>query len=190
MKINQHELIGELLNMTNQATDSVKKFRELSLQELNFKSNAGEWSILECIEHLNLYGNFYLPEIEKQLLKSKTANEVPVFRSGILGNYFVNVIKADSGKKMKATKNMAPANSQLTITTIDRFLKQLEKFKSLLHQSKKADLNKVKTAISLTKFVKLRLGDTLRFLAFHNERHILQAQRIVDKKRAASQTLK
>jgi hypothetical protein len=45
-------------------------------------------------------------------------------------------------------------------------------------KAQKVDLTKVKTAISLSKFIKLRLGDTLRFLVYHNERHILQAQGI------------
>lgn len=46
----------------------------------------------------------------------------------------------------------------------------------LLELAKNADLVKVKTSISLTKLIKLRLGDTFRFLVNHIERHVLQAQ--------------
>ena len=88
------------------------------------------------------------------------------------------MIKASNTKKIKATKQMDSTGSDLNISTINQFIKQLEWLDSLLIKAENADLTKVKTSISLTKLIKLRLGDTLRFLVYHNERHILQAKRI------------
>ena len=82
---------------------------------------------------------------------------------------------------MKTPKDKDPINSTLTVTTIDRLLKQLERLRILLNQSRTANLTKLKTPISLTNFIKLRLGDTLRFVVYHIERHILQAQKIATK---------
>ena len=59
------ELLQELLTITGRASLMVKTFRQLTNEQLNYKSSPETWSILECIEHLNLYGNFYLPEIEQ-----------------------------------------------------------------------------------------------------------------------------
>ena len=39
--------------------------------------------------------------------------------------------------------------------------------------------DKTKTAISISKLIKLRLGDTFRVLIYHNERHIKQAERAI-----------
>lgn len=77
---------------------------------------------------------------------------------------------------MQSPKNKNPNNSILTLTTIDRFVKQAEMLKSLLLQSKGLNLTKTKTSISLTKYIKLRLGDTFRFFIYHIERHMLQAE--------------
>ena len=41
------------------------------------------------------------------------------------------------------------------------------------------DLGKIKIPISIAPFVKIKLGDTLRFIVYHNERHIVQAQNIL-----------
>ena len=133
------------------------------------------------MEHLNLYGDYYLPEIQKQMLSSTPSAGPGVFKSGWLGNYFANLMKAVPGtmKKMKSPKDKNPVNAKLTITTIDRFLKQQEMLKSLLLQASGCDLVKTKTAISLSRFVRLRLGDTLRFFVYHIERHVMQAQRLV-----------
>ncbi len=183
MQIEQSKLIDDLLAVIARAVEAANKFKLLTDSQLNFKEIPSKWSILECLEHLNLYGDFYLPEIEKVLLANNHKMEGAVFKSGLLGNYFVNLMNAKKGviKKMKTPKDKNPLNYTLSNTTIDRFLKQLERLKNLLLLSGKTDLTKLKTRISLTKFIKLRLGDTLRFVIYHIERHILQAENIAVK---------
>lgn len=183
MQIEKELLIKELLTLTEQAIKYAQEFKTLSERELNFKNNSTEWSILECVEHLNLYGDFYLPEIERTILESEQKFDNTIFKSSFIGNYFANLMKAKNGKikKMKTPKDKDPLNSSLSITTIDRQVKQLEKLKMLLVQSRTINLTKMKTAISLTKLIKLRLGDTLRFVVYHIERHILQAKNITTK---------
>lgn len=183
MQIEKKVLITELLTLTEQAIKSTQEFKTLSERKLNFKTNSTEWSILECVEHLNLYGDFYLPEIERTLLESEQKIDTTIFKSSFIGNYFAYLMKVKNGKikKMKTPKDKDPLNSSLSITTIDRQLKQLEKLKILLVQSRTVNLTNMKTAISLTRLIKLRLGDTLRFVVYHIERHILQAQNITTK---------
>lgn len=181
MKIPTNQLIDQLLQLTEESSAAAKAFRQLDEKILNYKSTADSWSILECIEHLNLYGDFYLPEMESQLLKAKRTDKVPDFIPGLLGNYFTNLMKVNNGrmKKMQSPKDKNPVNSKLTITAIDRFLKQQEMLKSLLMEGKHCDLMKIKTGISLTRFIRLRIGDTFRFFVYHIERHIYQAGKVL-----------
>jgi hypothetical protein len=181
MKISRKELIEDLLHLADDATVRVSAFRTLSPDQLNFKPDPTRWSILECIEHLNLYGEFYLPEIERRILAAKPASAATTFSSGLLGNYFANLMKVTNGKikKMQSPKDKNPAGSSLTSTTIERFLKQQEWLRSLLTQAQHVDLTNTKASISLTSFVKLRLGDTFRFFIYHIDRHVTQAQRVL-----------
>jgi hypothetical protein len=178
MELNSDALINELLLITERASDQVRKFKQLKDDQLNFRNSPDEWSVLECIEHLNLYGDFYLPEIERQVIVSKGGRKSGTFKSGIIGNYFANLMKVKDGKvkKLKSPKDKNPVNRDLTITSLERFLKQQELLKSLLQQAKTVDLTRTKVPISLTKFIKLRLGDTFRFFVYHIERHICQAE--------------
>lgn len=180
MQIQTHLLIEDLLYRTEKATKAVQRLKALSFEQLNYKKSATEWSVLECIEHLNLYGDFYLVEIEKQIIAQKGKAKPAAFKSGWLGNYFANLMQVKEGKvkKMKSPKDKNPVNSVLTPTTLDRFLKQQERLRSLLIQAQHVDLTHTRTAISLTSLIKLRLGDTLRFFVYHIERHVLQAERI------------
>ena len=43
--------------------------------------------------------------------------------------------------------------------------------------SKKINISKTRTAISISKIIRLKLGDTFRFNVAHNERHLLQAEK-------------
>ena len=95
------DLIEELIQLTQKNLNEVQAFKELPMELLNQKPNAKSWSILECIEHLNRYGDFYIPEIKNQLEKS-THKKSEVFNSGILGNYFAkSMLPKEKLNKMK-----------------------------------------------------------------------------------------
>ncbi|NRF40359.1 DinB family protein [Pedobacter foliorum] len=179
MKVKNNLLIEELLATTAWSTRTVEKLKELGVDQLNVKSSPAEWSVLECVEHLNLYGNFYLPVIEQAILSYKPNKTPASFKSGFIGGYFVNMIRVKPGKmkKMSTTKDKNPLGYVLTLTTVDRFLKQQQLLKTLLEQARYVDMTKLKTPISITKMVRLRLGDTLRFVVYHIERHVIQAER-------------
>jgi len=178
MKIAAHTLISDLTARTEKASETVRAYRGLTEEQLNAKQNPESWSMLECLEHLNLYGDFYLPELEKRILTAKPATSA-TFKSGVIGNYFAGLMlpKATGMKKMKSPKDKNPANSGLSVATIDRFLKQQEHLLRLLSLASKADLTKTKCAISISRLIKLRLGDTFRFYVYHIERHVAQAER-------------
>ncbi|ASS50875.1 MAG: hypothetical protein A3D31_15625 [Candidatus Fluviicola riflensis] len=180
MKLNTDELLTELVNRSKESHTTISGYRSLDEEILNRKPTAESWSKLECLEHLNLYGDFYLPEIERSLLQAKRTSQ-PVFKPGVFGGYFTKLMQAKpdgSIKKMKSPADKNPAHSNLSVTTIERFLKQQEQLLRLLEMAKHVDLTHTKTSISISKMIKLRLGDTLRFYVYHIERHILQAERI------------
>ena len=187
MKINREELINDLLAMTEESSRRVMEFKNLTVKDLNYKENPEKWSVLECIEHLNLYGDFYLPEIERRILSQDTSTSQVVFQSGWVGDYFARLMKVNNGKlkKMKSPRDKNPANSALSITTLDRFLKQQERLKTLLELARKADLTRTRCSISLTPLIKLRLGDTFRFFIYHIDRHVLQATKVKESLRKA-----
>lgn len=171
-------LINDLINRTKNNIERVEKLKELTLEQLNYRNSIDSWSILECIEHLNLYGDFYLPEIQKQIKNSKhKASEK--FKSGFFGNYFAkSMLPKEKLNKMKTFKDKNPIGSCLNSNTLQRFLTQQNKLLLLLQQASKVNLNKTKTAISITNLIKLKLGDTFRVVIYHNQRHILQAEKI------------
>lgn len=180
MTINSEQLIDELTKLTQNLISRVEKFQELKLEQLNFKPSEDSWSILECMEHLNLYGKFYIPEIESSIEKtSSKANKT--FKSGLLGSYFANSMKPKAQlNKMKTFKDKNPSGSQLDKSVLKEFILQQEHLLISLSKAKNVDLNKIKTNITLP-LLKFKLGDTFRFTIYHNERHVVQAEKVLTK---------
>ncbi|CAN5159030.1 DinB family protein [soil metagenome] len=180
MNVNVAELLQDMAERTRQNKDAA---RELLMQPgaaLNWRVDPQSWSVLECVEHLNLYGDFYLPEIERVSSKSTYASE-PVFKSGILGNYFAEMMLPRPGfKKIKTFKDKNPLGSELEKTSIEKFILQQDKLTALLEKASHVSLNRTKAAISLSKYVKLKLGDILRVVVYHNQRHLKQAKRVLE----------
>lgn len=184
MQTDNNTLIDELIAITEKCNVWVGEFTSLTYDELLCK-HEGEWCILECLEHLNLYGDFYLPEIEMRMMTADRNQPGRPFKSGWLGNYFAELMRVKAGKmkKMKSPKDKNPALSpvKLPITVINRFQKQQDTLLHLLEKCRNLDLVNTKCSISLSPYIKLRLGDTLRFYVYHIERHVIQANKVAKK---------
>jgi hypothetical protein len=179
MKVSQDVLINKLVELTRACIIGNEKMMEMPLESLQRKASPESWSALECIEHLNRYGHFYLPEINRVLNQNKKGSAVN-FKSGLIGNYFAKSMQVKPKlNKMKTFKSMNPIHSELDKTVIQEFLDQQKELLVLLNKSRLANLTKLKTNISISKQLKLRLGDKLRVVVFHNDRHLAQAMKSI-----------
>lgn len=180
MKIASKELIADLVSRTNAHIKEVQQWKKLSEKQLNWKENSDCWSMLECLEHLNRYGDFYIPEMDQKIESSKHPFN-SVFRSGILGNYFAkSMLPKEKLNKMNTFKSMNPNGSNLDKQTIDRFLNQQYQLLQVLEKAASANLTKIKTGITISKWIRLRLGDTLRVVIYHTERHVVQGRKVLE----------
>lgn len=180
MKIKSEELIQDLIERTRLNLNHAEKFKVLEESILNFKSDNDSWSILECFEHLNLYGDFYIPEIRK---KMEASNDGPsaTFKSGLLGNYFAkSMLPKEKLNKMKTFKDKNPRGSSLDKSAIEKFIEQQNQMLVLLKDSRGVNLTKIKTGITISNWIKLRLGDTFRVVIYHNDRHMVQASNVLE----------
>ena len=176
--MDKQKLLQELKDETLQNLNEVAFFKTLPIEKLNQKTTDKQWSILECLEHLNRYGRFYIPEISKRIKNNKYPNST-IFTSGILGEYFAKSMKPkEKLNKMKTFPSMNPHGSNLSIEVLEEFITQQNSLLELLNQAQLVNLTKIKTNISISKWIKLRLGDTLRVVIYHNSRHIIQAKKI------------
>lgn len=180
MKIKSEQLIQKLADRSNSQIKYVNNLHERELEQLNAKPSAGEWSALECIEHLNLFGDYYIPELKERIQSSNTEQET-YFKSGWIGNYFAESMKPSSDMtNMKTFKNRDPGGSELDYTTLDRFVDQQNEILEILERSRSVSLNKICIPISISRWIRFKLGDVLRVVLYHNQRHLVQADHAIE----------
>lgn len=177
-------LINELQEQTESFLNTaVSEWQMIRHSQFARKESPEKWSATQCLEHLNSYGRYYLPEMERAIQQAKQKQQKPAvhFKAGWLGNYFTQLMKPQEdgsvGKKMSSPKNHYPVSNADSHQVIATFIEQQEKLLQLLEEARSIDLNKASCAISIAKFIKLKLGDTFLFYVAHQHRHILQAKR-------------
>ena len=178
------KLIDDLQQQTESFINkAVTNWQMMPHKQFAYKEAVEKWSANQCLQHLNSYGHFYLPAIEKSIKDAAQKNQSisNTFTSGWLGNYFTNLmLPKENGtisKKMNSPKNHQPKNNADSFAVIAEFIEQQEKILQLLENARNYNLNTIKVPISLSKFIKIKLGDVFLFLIAHNQRHILQAEK-------------
>ncbi len=172
------KFITALLEQTEKIIQEAEKLKTYDLNVFTWKEDEISWNILECLEHLNRYGNFYLPEIENKIKNADSSSEIE-FKSGLIGSYFAkSMLHNEKLNKMKTFKDKNPLNEKLDKTVVDQFIKQQFKLLDLLKQSRNVSLNKVKIKISISRLITLKLGDTFEFYINHIIRHLKQIEKI------------
>lgn len=161
------------------------RFGESADAALQFAPAPGKWSAVQCLEHLNTYGRYYLPELEKVIAgaEKKNSRPEPTFKSSWLGAYFTRLMQPkDDGQlrsKMKSPKGHIPALHPDVATVLQEFIDQQQQLEALLIRAEKINIRRHKVATSLSRLIKLPVGDTFGFLTAHINRHVLQAERAI-----------
>lgn len=174
-------LLDNLYQKTESFLDkAVRDWQLLPVRELNKQPAPNAWNAAQCLEHLNVYGRHYLPEIEKAIEKAEKP-AATTFKSGWLGDYFYNLMLPNNEgglkSKMNAPKNAIPPTDLDARAVLAEFIEQQEQLLILIERARQVDLASVRVPISLSKWIRLKLGDTFLFLVAHLERHVLQLER-------------
>lgn len=153
---------------------------KLSDNQLNWRPNPGIWSIAEVLAHLNSYARYYHPTIQKKIETTRFRNAKEDFLSSPLGKSAwksMQLGRANNIKrKFKAPKGHNPSIDPQLIqgSEVADFLTQQNDLLEIIEKSAEVNARKVKIPISISKIVRLRLGDALLFITYHNERHMQQ----------------
>jgi hypothetical protein len=175
-----NDLLTALTERTRENLRVAETFLALPSESLHQRPRPQSWNALECLAHLNKYSAYYLPEIRQRMATTKYRGNTKTFTSSWLGNKFAAGMKP--GEKMRKISTPGNANPTkhaelVTPTTLPDFIRSQEEMLELLTQAAHVDLTKTTTGTSLTNLLRLRLGDTLRIVVYHNWRHVEQAQR-------------
>jgi hypothetical protein len=159
-------------------------FANCSDDQLNFKGAPDTWSILECFEHLNLYNQYYLSAAESAISKAKPG--VAELKYTWIGRKSIAMMHPSNTKKQKAFKRMVPSRSELSRDVLATFLNDQERILNLVGRALPLDVTSSVVPVEFFKLLKMNVAETIEFIVVHQERHLLQAERILTTLRSSS----
>lgn len=186
MKFKVDSIVQELLTeIDNQKSFIQDKVVPLNEEDLTWRPKPRKWNILEVIEHLNRFGDFYLPLISDVIRRPKSLNKSDVYSSGFLGENILKRIRPFNGVvpfKTTTPSRNDPFLRVLDRSVIDQHLEQQVTLEQILNEAHVINFSKnyIKTMVS--PYFKLSAGDSIRLLTYHMERHFVQLDNLVYKR--------
>ena len=175
------ELIHIVTKITQENIELVNKsIRKMSENQLNWIPNPGVWSVTQVLAHLNEYGRYYHPTLTRKIENTRFDSTKEAFVSSPLGRSAWKSMKLGNAKnvkrKFRAQKGYNPSFDKDLVkgNEIDVFLEQQNELLTIIEKSEKVNMRRVKIPISISKIIRLRLGDALLFVVYHNQRHMQQ----------------
>lgn len=175
-------LITELLDRTELLKASTKPFLRLTNDQLLRQPAPGKWSVTEIYTHLNLS----MDQTVRAILSRITlAPDHPgdEYHSGWLGDWlYGRIMPRPDGSvfRLKTITAHSPEGKELDAReALEAFQRHCDSLDDILRHVRTKDLQRIRIPFYLNGLISLRLGDMLRFLVAHGERHLLQAQQAI-----------
>ncbi len=149
----------------------------LSREQLNWSSAPGSWSIGQCLEHLRVGNEIYLPAIANSLEGRQQSPVQEVNLSGLSRWFIHNYIGPSLGTRAKAPRKIRPAAAVET-SVLDAFLRSNQMAQALISRAGAYNVNRLRFKNPFVPLLRFTVGTGLEIVSQHESRHLLQAERV------------
>jgi hypothetical protein len=168
-------LISELDASDQRSKELAKGLTPL---QLNWKPSPGAWSVGQCLEHLRITNEAYLPAITASLT-DRPRLTVQDISPGWFGRWFIRNFTEPSSKtkRARAPKKIAPG-ARVDPHVLDLFLASNQATRELVRRASDYDVNRIRFKNPFLPLLRFTVGTGLEIVSSHQRRHLLQAERV------------
>lgn len=174
--------LAELIAAANAVTSEVQaSFGHLTPQQLNWKPDANQWSIAQCFAHLVEANESYFPAFHQVVAGEKKTTlwqRVPWLPT-MMGTLIVKAVSPETKRKLKAPRIYRPASSDIDGAIVRHFLERQEQVIQSMQAMKGLAVEKIIMSSPVTDLITYSVLDACRIIVAHEQRHLLQAKRVL-----------
>jgi hypothetical protein len=157
----------------------------LDAEQLNQPPAPGSWSVGQCLEHLYIANEVYLPPMTRALLPSTgsghggpSPSRVEHITPGWFGRYFIRTYIDPTTQKAraKAPGKIRPA-PRVDTDILARFLRSNDAARDLVRHASAFDVNRIRFKNPFVAGIRFTVGTGIEIIWRHQRRHLLQAER-------------
>lgn len=180
----QHPYLSEcVLRIERVSEESREVFGDLNGEQLNWKPSPDDWSIGQCLDHLMVSNSQYFPIFDEILRGRKTDSfweKVPVL-PGMWGSMLVKALSPHNRRRSKTMDVFEPRASDIPATIVSDFESHNQKLVNYFERLDAIDNHrKIIITSPVSDIITYSLRNTFRILTNHEERHLLQAKRVME----------
>ena len=146
--------------------------------QLNLRLESDQWSIAECVAHLNLFSETFLPIISdacEQARKSGWVVDGP-FTTDVIGRLLKYALEPPSKWKAVTTAAFEPLVVEPLEQVAPRFYELQSDLICVIRSAANLNLNRIRIISPLSNHVRYNLYSCFLIIAAHQRRHIWQAE--------------
>jgi hypothetical protein len=172
-------LTQDLLDRNEWCLGCLDQLSPVPWEKLCTAPASGKWSAAECLHHLQKYHDYYVLLVQETLIDTNLwRTHDTVYKATWSGDWFASsMLVGQNGKtrRMKSPYNKRPNLSEVPNTIVADFGKNLIMLKEICARADKYNLNRKTIPVAILPLIKINLGDALRLVIYHNQRHLGQA---------------
>lgn len=146
------------------------------------RPNTSSWSAAECLSHLSISTEMFLPVLQKALddgrRRGLVAKERPP-RMDLIGRVLRWFLEPPIRQRMKTTAPFVPRSVRAKADAFGEFANLQSKLAELLTAARGIDLSRIKIVSPFDRRVRYNVYSAFRILVAHQRRHLWQAEQAV-----------
>jgi hypothetical protein len=146
------------------------------------RPNASSWSAAECLSHLSISSELFLPVLQKAIDDArkrglKEPKRPP--KMDVIGRVLRWFLEPPIRQRVKTSAPFVPRSVRAKAEAFGEFASLQSKVTELLNAARGIDLSRVKVVSPFDKRVRYNLYSAFRILVAHERRHLWQAEQAV-----------
>ena len=171
-----------ILELNKVSVDVKTFFGNLSKEQLNWKPAENKWSIAQCLHHLIVANKSYYPQFDAIISETRKNSfyQNMKFIARLFGKQMIHDLGPKKPRTFKNPKILTPSHSGIPLSIITDFLLHNEELKIYFGKLEGKDLENTIIYSPVSKIVIYNLKDVIEMLAGHEQRHLIQAQNVLN----------
>jgi hypothetical protein len=179
MAVATHTWISEVAERSRDFDKKAEDaFRPLSPEQLNWRPDKDTWSVGQQLHHMVLANTPYVKIVEDLAASAGPARDE--YKAGFWGRFLIKAVGPEESVPAPVPKPMIPTEAPLDKAILEEFLSLQVRYHKALAGVESKDLNGKFTS-PFAKMIKLKLGDAIKIIERHNERHIGKALKLLER---------
>jgi hypothetical protein len=154
----------------------------LTDDQLNWHAAERSWSILDCLEHLNVGVTKTLPAFDRSIAEGRAKGQLSSgpFKYSWFARMMVGSMEPPPKFRMKAPRliRVVPVTTRRSAEVVPQFLRVRDQLADRVRQADGLDLARVRLVSPINRLLRMPLGGYFNFILAHDRRHLWQARNV------------